>query len=132
MVERYGLPYALDAKRWLETLEAIRRLGEKGYTVIPGHGPVLRGDRLEETVEAARRAVMEARRVILEAVSQRPMTTEELALLVTRRLAAVEPTPRNTSLNRVTVSSILAWLHEEGLVEPRVGERGVAWTAKRA
>ncbi len=132
VVERYGLPYALDARRWLETLEAIRRLGERGYTVIPGHGPVLRGEKLEKTIEANRKAVEEAKRLVLEAVAEKPRTLDELALLVTQRLASIKPTPRNLSLNRVTVSSILAWLHEEGLVEPRVGGRGVEWAAKKA
>ncbi len=130
VLKRYGLPYALDAKRWVESLGVIEGLVERGYTLVPGHGPVLRGDRALRVIEANREAVLRAKGLVEELVST-PRSLDELAVLVTRSVAGRSPSPRSVALNRVTVSSILAWLEDEGRVEPVVEGNRVAWRLAR-
>ncbi len=130
VLQRYGIPFALDARMWVESISAIERLVEKGYTLVPGHGPIVRGERALQMLEANRSAVRRARELLLEMLKE-PLTREEAAYRLTVQLTRSEPGPRQLLLNSVIVSSLLAWLEEEGLVEPVATEHGVAWRRVR-
>jgi glyoxylase-like metal-dependent hydrolase (beta-lactamase superfamily II) len=130
VLERFGIPFAYDLRRWVESLETLRELARVGYTIVPGHGPVVRGQRAVSLVEANRTAALRVRDTVLEMVRAKPLSVEELTLRVTEKLGRTELTPRQLALNRTTITSVLAWLEEEGLVEPAISSGGVVWRAK--
>ncbi len=131
VLQRYGIPFALDARGWVESLSRLERLVERGYTVVPGHGPIASGERALQMIEANRSAMERAKRLLSELISTEPMTAAEAAYRLTVRLSRSEPSVRQLLLNETTVTSLLAWLEEEGLAEPVATERGVVWRAAR-
>ncbi len=127
VLARFGVPFALDLRAWVESLTVLEELARAGYTIVPGHGPVASGGRAVGMVRANREAALRVYNAVLEELSRKPMTVEELAVRLTLQLGSAGATPRQVALNRTTVQSVLAWLEEEGRVEPVVEERGLVW-----
>ena len=132
VLERYAVPFASDIRGWFESLSRIEELARAGYTIVPGHGPIVSGERALQMIEANRSAVERVRRWVLETLEARELTLEALAYRATVELSKARVTPRQVYLNRTSLASLLAWLEEENLVEPVVTEEGVAWRRRRA
>jgi glyoxylase-like metal-dependent hydrolase (beta-lactamase superfamily II) len=130
VLARFGVPFAYDLQRWMETLEVFRELAQSGLTIIPGHGPVVKGQRALKLIDANRAAALRVRDIVLDMLKVRPMSVEELTLRVSERLGIAELTPRQLALNRTTIMSVLGWLESEGAIEPIVGDSGVLWRVR--
>ncbi|ABM80147.1 MBL fold metallo-hydrolase [Hyperthermus butylicus] len=132
VLSRFGIPFASNLREWYERLPTLRELAEAGYTIVPGHGPVAGGSRARSMVEANMAAVERVYNYVLDKIREMGgATVEKLTVMATRDLSAVEPTPRQLMLNRTAIHSILAWLHEEGKVEPIASDEGVVWKPKQ-
>ncbi|BEP18457.1 MBL fold metallo-hydrolase [Pyrofollis japonicus] len=128
VLARFGIPFALNLREWKESLQVLMELAESGYKIVPGHGPIVEGGRAKAMIEANIAAVDKVRNYVLETIrSHHPITIDKLAVIATRDLSAAEPTPRQVLLNRTALVSVVAWLEEEGLVEPVTTDEGVAW-----
>jgi glyoxylase-like metal-dependent hydrolase (beta-lactamase superfamily II) len=122
------VPFAADLRGWVESLRRLRELAEQGYTVVPGHGPVARGNRAAAMIDANIAAVERVKNYVLEKLrSSGGIGLDKLAYLATVELGSAEATPRQVLLNRTALASVLAWLEEEGLAEPTVGPEGPIW-----
>ena len=131
VLARFGIPFASDLRSWTESLGAILELVEAGYTIVPGHGPVARGGRARGLLEANRRASERVYAYVLRILRDHgPISLDRLAYMATRDLGEAEATPRQVLLNRTALSSVLAWLEEEGKVEAVVTDEGPAWRAR--
>ncbi len=127
VLQRFGVPFALDVRGWGESLQRLRELAEAGYAIVPGHGPVARGKRAVSMVDANLEAVERVKRYVLEKLQAGPLTPDRLAYMATVELGSAEPTPRQVLLNRTALLSVLAWFEEEGKVEPVSTTEGPAW-----
>ncbi len=133
VLARFGIPFAADLREWQESLARLRELAEAGYKIVPGHGPVAEAKRAVAMIDVNIQAVKRVREYVLGAIKEHgPLTLDKLAYLATRELSAAEPSPRQLLLNRTALVSVVAWLEEEGLVEPLATENGVAWRARQA
>ncbi|MET1101870.1 MAG: MBL fold metallo-hydrolase [Pyrodictiaceae archaeon] len=131
VLEKYGIPFGIDLRVMLDTIESrLRELVEEGYRLVLGHGPIVEGRRAQALLEANAKAIKRAREVLLELLRRKPVTVEKASLILTKELSSAELTPRQILLNKTAVQSILAWLEEDGLVEPVVGDEGVIWRAR--
>ena len=131
VIERFGIPFGLNLREMLSSIKILEEYVEKGYTIIPGHGPLVSGERAAQLLEANRSAIVRVREKVLELLEGGQRTLEELTVLLTKTLSKANITPRQILLNRTAVQSVLAWLEEEGLVEPTVTGTGVSWKAKK-
>ena len=132
VLARFGIPFAADLREWRESLARLRELAEAGYKVVPGHGPVAEAKRAVAMIDANIHAVERVREYVLRTIREHsPLTLDKLAYLATQELSAAEPSPRQLLLNRTALVSVVAWLEEEGLVEPLATENGVAWRARQ-
>ncbi len=131
VLETYGVPFATDLRKYVENLETILRdYAKQGYTIIPGHGPIVRGNRALELVEANINAAKRVIEKVLEALNAGEKTMDEIVVYVTETLTRTELTPRQLLLNRTTIASALAWLAEDGKVEFTSTRRGIVWKRK--
>ncbi len=131
VLERFGIPFGMDLKAMLESVKKLEAYASKGYTIVPGHGPIVSGTRALQLLRANAKAIEKARDEALAVLEEKPLTLEALTVKLTERLAKTEITPRQVLLNRTAVSSLLAWLESEGLVEAQVSAEGVLWRASR-
>lgn len=42
VLEKFGVPFAIDLRACLSSLETLKEYAEQGYTIVPGHGPIAR------------------------------------------------------------------------------------------
>ena len=132
VLERFGVPFAYDLKRFVETIEEkLMSLVDEGYAIVPSHGPVAEKGRARSMLEANAKRVYELKELVLDILSEKPMTLDQLVYEVTVRTARQEePGPRSLLLNRLPVMSLLAWLEEEERIEAAVSSTGVVWKVK--
>ncbi len=132
VLERFGVPFAVDLRAWLSSLGTIKAYAEQGYAIVPGHGPIVREKRAVQLVEANLKAGMRVYEFVLSKIRDKStLTLDKLAYLATVELGSTEPSPRQLLLNKTALASVLAWLEEDGLVEPIVTSEGVSWRARK-
>jgi glyoxylase-like metal-dependent hydrolase (beta-lactamase superfamily II) len=132
VLEKFGVPFAIDLRAWLSSLETLKEYAEQGYTIVPGHGPIAREKRAVQLVEANLKAGMRVYEFVLSKIrDEEALTLDKLAYLATVELGSAEPSPRQLLLNKTALASVLAWLEDDGLVEPIVTSEGVAWKARK-
>jgi glyoxylase-like metal-dependent hydrolase (beta-lactamase superfamily II) len=131
VLEAYGIPFAYDLKAFAETIEnKLMRFVDEGYRIVPSHGPVVEGGRARAMLEQNLRRIYEARDLILNMISEKPMTLDKLVQEISTALARSQQSVRNLFLNRLPVMSLLAWLEEEGKIQPVTSSEGVVWRLK--
>ncbi len=131
VLEAYGIPFAYDLRVFASTIEGrLAKLVDEGYKIVPSHGPVAEGGRARAMLERNLKRISEARELVLAMLSERPMTLDEIVHKLTSALARGAQDVRNLLLNRLPVMSLLAWLEEEGKVQPAVSPEGVVWRLK--
>ncbi len=133
VLSRYIAPYHLDACTARESLEKIRGLLLNGTVewIVPGHGPVVRGEDALKLVEANIKAIdgfSEKIEGILGDAGSRGLTLEEIV----SRL----PGARETQgvglllLAQAGTRGVLACLEAEGRVEARAAGGVVRWVLR--
>jgi len=124
LLSAVGIPYFVDAELFKESLGKLRSLAEKGYTLIPSHGPAVSGEDAVELVEFNLRRVEDVEKTVLELLSK-PMNYGELAFRLMKHYG-VEITPKGLALNLVPVRAIVSELYNKGLIEGVV-ENDLKW-----
>ena len=109
-------------------MELVAEYASAGYRIAMGHGPVVRGGRAVELVEANLARLRDMPRVI-KGLLEKPMSVGELAYRASRLMGA-EPGVEGLILNEVPVKAVLSYLVDEGVVEPLASERGVLWARR--
>ena len=131
VLDRFGIPLGLDLKQMILSTNKLEDFVQKGFTLVLGHGPIVNGSRALQLIEANRKAILRLRATILELLSRKPYHVEALTLAVMDLLSRTEKSPRQIALNKTAVSSVLAWLEEEGKVKPTVSNEGIMWLTVR-
>ncbi len=133
LIAKVGVPFYPDHVRALESMNTLKEYVREGYTIVPSHGPVVKGDRALKLIEANTSSLKKVRDAVIGLIRSSGasgMTSQELASRVTRMFASMEPSPELLVLNEVTVRSILSELVDEGLAEMEVGNKGVVWVPR--
>lgn len=82
-------------------------------------------------MEANLRAGMRVYEFVLSKIrDEEALILDRLAYLATVELGSAEPSPRQLLLNKTTLASVLAYLEDDGLVEPITTSEGAAWRAR--
>ncbi|WP_457742042.1 MBL fold metallo-hydrolase [Thermococcus sp.] len=124
LINSVGIPYFVDAELFKESLGKLRSLAEKGYTLIPSHGPVVSDKKAVDLIEFNLQRVEDVEKIALELLSK-PMNCGELAFRLMKHYN-VEITPRRLALNLVPVRAIVSELYNKKLIKGVV-ENDLKW-----
>ena len=122
-LEKYRLPFLVDVKAYLETLEAVAQM--QALLFVPAHAAPA-----EEIAPLARlnaEKVYEAAEAICEICAE-PATSETVLQKLFDRFG-LTMTFEQHALVGSTVRSYLAWLQEEGRLQAAVEDNRVVWKA---
>ena len=123
VLDNYAVPYHAYPCRALESLDKLAGLAGD-HTLVPGHGPPARGRDAEELVEANRRRIMEAKRLVEEALRE-PRTPGSLAVELAKRYARDPGRPGLLLLVETAVRGYLGCMADR--LEAIVTGEGVAY-----
>jgi glyoxylase-like metal-dependent hydrolase (beta-lactamase superfamily II) len=124
-LEKHGVPYLVDASRWMETLRALG--GMDAAWMVPGHGEPL--DDPRETL-ALNLAVLErAAAWLLERLARAPAGTEDLLAELATAMGMRIADPTSYVLNRATLLGFLSSFEREGRAGVVVEGGRWLWTA---
>ncbi len=129
LLKRVVIPYHQDHGEALKTLHMLRERYREFKKIVPSHGPVVEGGKARELIDLNIKHLKKLERKILDLLS-RDLTVEELTLRIIRE-GGGKPTPRSLLLGSITLKSILSSLHSDGKVEPRISDKGIAWSRSR-
>ncbi|HEX9939966.1 MAG TPA: MBL fold metallo-hydrolase [Longimicrobium sp.] len=124
-LEKHGVPYLVDAFRWMETL---RQLGEMDAAwMVPGHGEPL--DDVRDTLDLNLAILQRAADWLVERLRRAPAGTEDLlvefAAAMTMRIAD----PPSYVLNRATLLGFLSSLERAGQLRVVIDGGRWSWEA---
>ena len=121
-LEKHGVPYLVDAARWMETLRALG--GMDAAWMVPGHGEPL--DDPRATLELNLRVLERASGWLRERIARAPTGSEELLAEFAAAMGMRLADPPSYVLNRAAMLGFLSSLEREGAV--RVVIDGGRWT----
>jgi glyoxylase-like metal-dependent hydrolase (beta-lactamase superfamily II) len=109
-LQKHGVPYLVDASRWMETLRALG--GMEAAWMVPGHGEPL--DDPRETL-ALNLAVLErAASWLLERLALGPASTDDLLPALASAMGMRIADPTSYVLNRTTLLGFLSSFERAG------------------
>ncbi|HVG45794.1 MAG TPA: MBL fold metallo-hydrolase [Longimicrobium sp.] len=124
-LEKHGVPYLVDASRWMETLRALGRVD--AAWMVPGHGEPL--DDPRETL-ALNLAVLErAAAWLLDRLALGPASTDELLPAFASAMEMRIADPTSYVLNRATLLGFLSSFERDGQAEVVIEDGRWLWTA---
>ena len=122
--EKYGISFNYYVEGYFKSLDEAEKLQAKLF--IPAHGEPF--ENIRELVDINRRAVLETRENILAALST-PRSFDMLLQELFNRYG-MNLTFSQYSVIGSTVRSYLAWLYDEGKIEPLVQDNILYWQTK--
>lgn len=134
LIAKVGVPFFLDHVSALERMNTLKEYVRDGFTIVPSHGPIVKGEKALKLIEANVSSIVRVRDVVIDLLMSSGasgITSQEPAFRVAREFASIEPTPELLILNEITIKSILSELVDEGLADMEVGNKGVVRTARR-
>jgi glyoxylase-like metal-dependent hydrolase (beta-lactamase superfamily II) len=122
-LEKHGVPYLVDAPRWMETLRLL--LADAAEWMVPGHGEPLDepGDTLRLNLEILERAAA----WLEQRVRQAAATTEELLPDFIGAMGMHISDAPSYVLNRATMLGLLAGLERQDLLEVMIEDARWIW-----
>ncbi|HEX6750016.1 MAG TPA: MBL fold metallo-hydrolase [Longimicrobium sp.] len=121
-LEKHGVPYLVDAGRWMETLRALG--GMDAAWMVPGHGEPL--DDPRETLALNLAVLQRASDWLRDRFRRGPARTEDLLVEFAGAMGMRLVDPPSYALNRAAMLGFLSTLEREGAV--RVMIDGGRWT----
>lgn len=120
---KHGVPYLVDAGRWVRTLEWLQ--GQEARWMVPGHGPAL--DEPAETLAANLATLSRASEWLGERLRGAPAGTEALLPEFAAALGMRIADPTSYVLNRATLLGFLSSLEREGAARVVIEEGRWLW-----
>jgi len=130
VITSVGLPYLVDQDLFKASITELKNYAEKGYTLIPSHGRPVEGEDALELLDFNLARVVEAENLILDILSEGPLSLDGLAFRIMKHYGA-EVTPQKLALNLVPVRAFIAKLYNEGKVSAVV-DNGLKWRAEKS
>lgn len=121
-LEKHGVPYLVDAGRWMETLRALG--GMDAAWMVPGHGEPV--DDPRDTLALNLRVLQDAADWLRGRFRRGPARTEDLLIEFAEAMRMRLVDPPSYVLNRAAMLGFLSTLEREGAV--RVEIIGGRWT----
>ncbi len=131
VLEGYIAPYHMDPCTARRSLAWIRALYEEGLirVVVPGHGPVVRGDSIPALVEANIASIDRFATNVYDVLEEAPRTAGEIVSMLPG--AGRVEKPGLLLLAEVALKGLLACLEEKGAVRARVEDGRVVWSLEK-
>ncbi len=129
LLSKVGVPYFADHRAALASMELLLERVKGGEALLLSHGPLASGHEAARLVELNIERLAEVRRLVLSLL-RGAMSDYEVAYAVLQHLGG-EVNPTALLLATVTVRSVLAELYEEGLIEPCIDGKRLAWRLAR-
>ncbi len=127
LIKAVGIPYFTDYDEFLKSLEKVRDFAEKGYTIVPSHGPVVKGEKAIELTDFNIKRAREVESLVLESIAT-PKSVDEITLEVMEHYG-VAATLSSITLNMIPVRAILNSLCRRGLAKAIV-KKGLMFRRK--
>ncbi len=127
VLERYVLPYHRDPCQALETLESLDPYSFEA--IVPGHGPVVRGDEAARLIDANIQAIRGSLDRLLDVLGE-PSTLGDILVRLVGDLSRTGG-PGLYMLVEQSLRGMLLCLQRRGLVEASLGPRGLLWVVAR-
>ena len=121
-LEKHGVPYLVDAGRWMETLRALAAMD--AAWMVPGHGEPLDDPRETRAMNLA--LLQRAADWLRDRFRRGPARTEDLLVEFAGAMGMRLVDPPSYSLNRAAMLGFLSTLEREGAV--RVAIEAGRWT----
>jgi glyoxylase-like metal-dependent hydrolase (beta-lactamase superfamily II) len=123
-LEKHGVPYLVDASRWMETLRALG--GMEAAWMVPGHGEPL--DDLRETLALNLGILERAASWLLDRLALGPAPTGDLLPAFASAMAMRIADPTSYVLNRATLLGFLSSFERENRVGVVIEAGRWLWT----
>jgi len=111
-LEKHGVPYLVDASRWMETLRALG--GMEAAWMVPGHGEPL--DDPRETLALNLEILERAASWLLDRLALGPASTDDLLPVFASAMSMRIADPTSYVLNRATLLGFLSSFERESRV----------------
>ena len=112
ILEKHSIPYHLNIKQALETIENLKKL--KNLIYLPSHGAPT--ENIEELIEHNISAIMKIKNLIIEELSS-PKSIDELAKIVIQKTLNKINNVGQYFLIKSALLSYISWFDEEKLIE---------------
>jgi glyoxylase-like metal-dependent hydrolase (beta-lactamase superfamily II) len=112
-LEKHGVPYLVDASRWMETLRLLGAMD--AAWMVPGHGEPL--DDPRETLALNLATLERAAAWLLDRLAIGPASTEDLLAEFAAAMAMRIADPTSYVLNRATLLGFLSSFERDGRVQ---------------
>lgn len=122
ILEKHPIPFCHDFPQALISLQVV----EEAELVVPGHGPILRGEAVRTACHAFRHQLTRIREISLREIKT-PQTAEEILVRMAEELGTTFGNATQFLLARTTVFAALSSLVQEGLAEAIVEGNRLVW-----
>jgi glyoxylase-like metal-dependent hydrolase (beta-lactamase superfamily II) len=123
-LEKHGVPYLVDASRWMETLRLLGAMD--AAWMVPGHGEPL--DDPRETLALNRSTLDRAAAWLLGRLARGPASTEDILPAFAAAMAMRIADPTSYVLNRATLLGFLSSFEREARVAVVIEDGRWLWT----
>ncbi|MDN5358347.1 MAG: hypothetical protein PWP76_190 [Candidatus Diapherotrites archaeon] len=128
LIKKVKILFHTDVFEALETLKRLNGKIKDDTVLIPGHGPIVEGEKARElielNIEAINRTIQDLWNVMDEGG-----TLEEITIRL-MEYYGLKTEPEFVLLDMTPIRSILSKWHEEGKVEVKTEKRGLVWAKK--
>ena len=124
-LEKHGVPYLVDAGRWMETLHSLAAMD--AAWMVPGHGDPL--DDPRETLMLNRRVLDDAMSWLRDRFRRGPARTEDLLVEFAGAMGMRLSDPPSYVLNRAAMLGFLSTLEREGALRVTIEAGRWTWSA---
>ncbi len=128
VLERYPVPYHLDPCVSYDSIRKLESLYESGVikVLVPGHGPVVKGDAIREMLDANLDSIKGFRERVLDALTSKEYTLDDLVGFF---IEGRELSPGLYMLASNSLKGMLTCLLKEKIVEAFVEGNKLYWRA---
>jgi len=116
-LSKYWIPYMMNPMQFFSSLEKLDSVKNIEWC-IPGHGNFIKRN-LHETIELDKLAILETKQLLLNLINEGMKTNEELLKAVADK-NEIKLGFGQTVLIGSTLRSLLAVLHDEGLIKVKI------------
>ncbi|AIF69931.1 zinc-dependent hydrolase [Palaeococcus pacificus DY20341] len=127
IIQAVGAPYLIDPELFKASIKELHNYANKGFTIIPSHGRMVRGGEALEVLDFNLKRVEEIEEKILELL-EKPMSISELSYSLAKAFDA-KITPQTLALNQVPIRAFIAELYNRELIEAVI-EKDLKWKVR--
>ncbi len=128
LVDKVKILFHTDVIAAMESLKTVEELARGGKTIVPAHGPVVKGKEALKLVKKNQEALKQMISDVREALKGGG-TLEEITLRIMEK-HGLRTDSEFVLLDQTPIRSILSYLRRMSEAKIEVKERGIVWSAK--